>query len=480
MREIPFRFDASFVEGSFHSTEDPEIQLGRVRAFYKYSNRNGSHITDEYAEKLAASAYMKPVFGCYSHEQDDFLGHEGPRDVKAYGFVLPGSLAWEDHQDHDGVTRTYATFDVLVWAQYWEEAKSIFTKAQSMEIDPKTVQGEWRFAGKDSLMEEFVYTAGTMAGFCVLGDSKTPCFEGAAFFSMDDDSYVKFTKAVAKYYSNNGGKNAMNVKVAGLEHALFERIFTALNPNFNEEGAYSLNFIPCEIADEHFYALACDQAGKVNKYNYSLNEENNELVFSLVEEMDYKAEFANYEVMKGEFEVAKNTLETTKVEFDTFKTESETKLSDAETRFSELNTQYETLMGEKSTLTAEFEALQTQFNELKAQFEEQSVQFNNQAAALVEKDTKISEQATVISDYENKEKDALINKFTAVMPADSIQEIVDKKESMSINELNNALSVEYTKFSMAKEQKMDIHIPSVPPSDPGREKLFNILNAYKK
>ena len=67
-REIPTRFDASFVEGSFHSTEDPEIQLGRVRAFYKYSNRNGSYITDEYAEKLALSAYMKPVFGCYSHE----------------------------------------------------------------------------------------------------------------------------------------------------------------------------------------------------------------------------------------------------------------------------------------------------------------------------------------------------------------------------------------------------------------------------
>jgi hypothetical protein len=387
-------------------------------------------------------------------------------------------LTWEDHLDDDGITRQYATYDVLIWAEYWEEAKTIFHKAQSMEIDSKTVRGEWRMMG-DSTFEEYVYTEGVMAGLCILGDMKTPCFEGAAFFSMDDDSYVKFTEAI-KHYFSNGGKDAMNVKVAGLEHEQFSAIWNALNPNFNEEGAYSLNFIPCEIADEHFYALACDQAGKVNKYNYSLNEENNELVFSLVEEMDYKAEFANYEVMKGEFEVAKNTLETTKVEFDTFKTESETKLSDAETRFSELNTQYETLMGEKSTLTAEFEALQTQFNELKAQFEEQSVQFNNQAAALVEKDTKISEQATVISDYENKEKDALINKFTAVMPADSIQEIVDKKESMSINELNNALSVEYTKFSMAKEQKMDIHIPSVPPSDPGREKLFNILNAYKK
>ena len=478
-REIPLRFDVSFVEGSFHSTDDPEIQFGRVRAFYKYSNRNGSYITDEYAEKLALSAYMKPVFGCYSREQQDFLGHEGPENVKSYGFVIPGSLKWEDHLDDDGVNRTYATYDVLVWSEYWEEAKYIFTKAQSMEIDRKTVQGEWRFV-ENSPVEEFVYSSGVMAGFCVLGDMKTPCFEGAAFFSMDDDSYIRFTKAIEKYYSNNGGKNAMNVKVAGLEHALFERIFTALNPNFNEEGAYSLNFIPCEIVDEHFYALVCDQAGKVNKYNYSLNEENNELVFSLVEEMDYKAEFANYEVMKGEFEVAKNTLETIKVEFDTFKNESETKLSNAETRFSELNTQYETLVGEKSTLTTEFENLQTQYNELKAQFEAQQDAFNNQAAVLAEKDTIISTQATTITDYENKEKDALINKFSACMPMNTIQEIVEKKDTLTISELNTALSIEYTNFSMAKEQKQEVHIPTVPPSDPQREKLFNILNAYKK
>ena len=479
-REIPTRFDVSFVEGSFHSTDDPEIQLGRVRAFYKYSNRNGSYITDEYAEKLSLSAYMKPVFGCYSHEHGDFLGHEGPENVKSYGFVIPGSLKWEDHLDNDGIVRTYATYDVLVWAEYWEEAKYIFQKAQSMEIDKNTVQGEWRFMNNGPI-EEFVYTNGVMAGFCVLGDTKTPCFEGAAFFSMDDESYVKFTKAFEKYYSNNGGKNAMNVKVAGLEHALFERIFTALNPNFNEEGAYSLNFIPCEIADEHFYALACDQAGKVNKYNYSLNEENNELVFSLVEEMDYKAEFANYEVMKGEFEVAKNTLETTKVEFDTFKTESETKLSDAETRFSELNTQYEALMGEKSTLATEFENLQAQFNELQAQFNEQQISFNNQAAVIAEKDATIATQSATITDYENKEKDALINKFSTCMPTDIIQEIVEKKDTLTINELNTALSIEYTNFSMAKEQKHELRIPNNnPPSDPSKEKLFNILNAYKK
>ena len=51
----------------------------------------------------------------------------------------------------------------------------------------------------------------------------------------------------------------------------------------------------------------------------------------------------------------------------------------------------------------------------------------------------------------------------------------------SINELNTALSIEYTNFSMAKEQKQELRIPNNnPPSDPSKEKLFNILNAYKK
>ena len=67
------------------------------------------------------------------------------------------------------------------------------------------------------------------------------------------------------------------------------------------------------------------------------------------------------------------------------------------------------------------------------------------------------------------------------MPSDLIQEIVEKKDTLTINELNTALSIEYTNFSMAKEQKQELRIPNNnPPSDPSKEKLFNILNAYKK
>ena len=467
-RKIPFRFDVSFEEGGLRPTSDPELYEGKVRVFYKYSNRNGSYITDTFADKLAATAYNKPVMGYYDIVSQDFQGHEGPEKAKAYGFVIPNSLQWTDHLDDDGITRTYATYDVLAWAKYWEEAKKLFVKTQSMEIDPDTVQGEWRTMDGGPC-EEFVFTDGVIAGLCILGDMKTPCFEGAAFFSVDDDSYKEFTKAVKNYFSN-GGKDAMNVKVAGLEHELFEAIWTALNPNFSEEGAYSINLIPCEITEENIFALSCENAGQINKYSYSVDEEGKLVIAEEYEVIDYKAQVA-------EFEIAR--------------TEMDGKLTDALNTYTELKDQYDTLVADKEALQGQFAALQEELNNLKAEFEAQKEtlaskeeeltskqeEFNAQAATLVEKDATIQQYSQTIAEYENKEKEAIINKFAACMPADTLQAIIDKKDSLTIKELNTELALEYTKFSMAKEQKQDIHIPQESPEESA---LFKILKNYKK
>lgn len=471
-RKIPFRFDVSFEEGGLHPTSDPELYEGKVRVFYKYSNRNGSYITDEFAQKLAESAYNKPVIGYYDVLQQDFLGHEGPEKAKAYGFVIPGSLVWTDHLDEDGVTRSYATYSVLIWAKYWDEARKLFTKTQSMEIDPDTVQGEWRMIG-DSPFEEFVYTNGVMAGLCILGDMKTPCFEGAAFFSVDDDSYIEFTKAIKNYFSI-GGKDAMNVKVAGLEHEHFEAIWTALNPNFSEEGAYSINLIPCEITEEHIFALSCENAGQVNKYSYSIDEEGKLAIADEFEVINYKAQVAEFEASRTEMDAkltdALNTYTALKDQYDTLMADKEA-----------LQSQFEVLQGEietlKSTLEAkeqEFAAKQEEFNvELNAKQDE----FNAQAAVLVEKDATIQQYSQTISEYENKEKETIINKFAACMPAETLQSIIDKKDSLTIKELNTELALEYTKFSMAKEQKQEIHIPQEPAEE---SSLVKLLKNYKK
>ena len=317
--------------------------------------------------------------------------------------------------------------------------------------------------------EEFVYTSGVMAGLCILGDIKTPCFEGAAFFSVDDDSYIEFTKAIKNYFSN-GGKDAMTVKVAGLEHEHFEAIWSALNPNFNEEGAYSINLIPCEITEEHIFALACENAGQVNKYSYSLNEEGKLVIADEFEVQNYRVEVENYKDQVAEFE-------TTRSEMDT-------KLTDALNTYTALKDQYDTLMADKEALQSQFEALQEQFNTLKADLEAQQQdfnakqeEFNAQAATLVEKDATISQQSEVIADYEKKEKESIINKFAACMPADTLQSIIDKKDSLTIKELNTELALEYTKFSMAKEQKQEIHIPQEPAEESA---LVKLLKNYKK
>lgn len=471
-RKIPFRFDVSFEEGGLHPTSDPELYEGKVRVFYKYSNRNGSYITDEFAQKLAESAYNKPVIGYYDILQQDFLGHEGPEKAKAYGFVIPGSLVWTDHLDEDGVTRSYATYSVLIWAKYWDEARKLFTKTQSMEIDPDTVQGEWRMIG-DSPFEEFVYTNGVMAGLCILGDMKTPCFEGAAFFSVDDDSYIEFTKAIKNYFSI-GGKDAMNVKVAGLEHEHFEAIWTALNPNFSEEGAYSINLIPCEITEEHIFALSCENVGQVNKYSYSIDEEGKLVIADEFEAINYKAQVA---------------------EFEASQTEMDAKLTDALNTYTALKDQYDTLMADKEALQSQFEALQGEIETLKSTLESKEQEFaakqeefnvelsakqdefNAQAAVLVEKDATIQQYSQTISEYENKEKETIINKFAACMPAETLQSIIDKKDSLTIKELNTELALEYTKFSMAKEQKQEIHIPQEPAEE---SSLVKLLKNYKK
>jgi hypothetical protein len=48
---------------------------GRARIFYKGKNRNGTYITDEFAEKLVSTLPYTPVKGIWDEEKSDFLDH---------------------------------------------------------------------------------------------------------------------------------------------------------------------------------------------------------------------------------------------------------------------------------------------------------------------------------------------------------------------------------------------------------------------
>lgn len=58
----------------------------RCRTFYKGANRNGTYITDEFAEQLLSTIPYTPVKGIY--EDDDYTDHGDKRSLgRIYGIV---------------------------------------------------------------------------------------------------------------------------------------------------------------------------------------------------------------------------------------------------------------------------------------------------------------------------------------------------------------------------------------------------------
>ena len=104
----------------------------RCRIFYKEANRNGTYITDTFAQELLNTLAYVPVKGIYNGE--DFTDHGVTRDLgRIYGIVPENSnFAWETHLDEDGVERLYACCDVYLYTALYAEASQIAGKSLSM------------------------------------------------------------------------------------------------------------------------------------------------------------------------------------------------------------------------------------------------------------------------------------------------------------------------------------------------------------
>ena len=188
-RQIPVYFDSVIVTSPFQEISDTNHNIGRikVRVFTKYANRNGSYITDEVADQLIASATngATPVVGFFDPETQTWASHTGPTLANSYGYV-ENFVGWEPFVDNDGVTRDYAVFSVILFTDYFEEAKKIVGQNQSMELDINSIQGDWAQINDEWY---YVYTTAKMLGFCVIG-AHEPCFSVSAFFSRQDADYT--------------------------------------------------------------------------------------------------------------------------------------------------------------------------------------------------------------------------------------------------------------------------------------------------
>ena len=440
------------------------ISKGRCRIFYKYANRNGTYITDEFAEKLLSTIPYTPVKGIYDDFDEDYTDHGNKRSLgRIYGIVPENpNLQWEKHLDEDGIEREYACVDVLIFTALYEEAGEILGKAQSMEIYEPSIKGSWKIINGRRMFE---YTEGSFLGLQVLGEDVEPCFEGAAFFSLYSslkqlvDEIKEYTLKLPEI--NTGGQSQMfeklNFKLSDSEK--HNAIWNLINPNYNEEGGWTIEYAICDIYDD--YALAYNYAeASYERIYYTKNDETNEVSIS-----EKKKVFV-IDVTESEMN-ALNTIRT--LNGGTYE-KAEEVYSQA-SKVSELEKQNSTYAQKIEELNENISTLETEKGNFTTQLEEA----NNTIASLNEE---IDSLNTYKANIELKEKEEVISSYTELLSEEILASYKEKISEFTAIDLDKELAYELKKNNVSvfsKEQN-----PGFIPKDEPKTGIEAILSKYKK
>lgn len=426
----------------------------RCRIFYKYGNRNGTYITDEFAEKLLSTIAYAPVKGIF--EYDDYTDHGTRRsEGRIYGIVPENyNLAWEAHVDEDGVERIYACVDVIIFTALYKEANDIVGKSQSMELYEPSLQYHKQIIEGQQYI---VFDAGCFLGLQVLGDEVEPCFEGAAFFSLRENIEQAISKIqeLTNTFTKKGGKEEVKVNFKLSDGDKYEQIFDLLNTNFNEEGNWTVTYGIGEIYDD--YALVYNlETKEVFRAYYQKGEDTVTLgdmkkvyIIDITEEE--KVTVDTLRRLNGEtYEKVEPVLENAKENFE--------KISELEGKKVELENSVSTLNTEKSALEEKFNLSQGENETLKNEIE---------ALKSYKLGIENEQKESVLSEYENQLSDEILNSYK------------EKINEYSVIDLDKELAYELKKanisaFTKQPEQKV------VQKNGVVKTGLDEILNKYVK
>ena len=481
------------------------ITRGRCRVFYKGHNRNGTYITDEFAKKLIASAPYTPVKGIY--DVDDYTDHGKERNEgRIYGIVpADPNFAWEKHEDENGILRDFACFDVLYYTALYGEASEIAGKGESMELYRNTLKGAWQFIeGKKA----YVFTDGCFLGLQVLGDDVEPCFEGAGFYTQEESILAileKYEKRPELFQSQEQGGNIMNINFKLSDSQKHDLLFNLLNPNFNEEGGWMIECVPCEIYDD--YALVLNYAdasyeriyyskndaedkieitARERCYIVDVNTEEKEALQSLRGEGTFAEAVANRDAYEKTNEEQATTICSLNERIETLTTENQnysTKVEELEGNISTLTTERDNVQAElhsaQETVNSLNEVIETErsnYTELDGRFNTLTSEFN---AITAERD----ELATFKKDVVDGQKKLVISEYAEVLSTEVIDTYTNNMDNYSIEELDMRLAYECKKINptiFSKNTNTNPQPQYVPKDEPVGNGINDILARYEK
>ena len=392
----------------------------RCRIFYKGGNRNRTYITEEFAEKLIATLPYTPVKGIFDSTADDYTDHGRQRyEGRIYGIVPENpNFAWETHLDEDGVERTYACVDVLLFTSIYKEASQIAGLAQSMELYQPSIEGSWKYIDGKKF---FVFEEGCFLGLQVLGEEVEPCFEGAGFYTIQDIE-TRLNTILTKLESFNldrqeeeGGKKMPVIDFKLSDNQKYTMLWNLLNPNFNEEGGYVMEYSIMDIYDD--YAVV-----------YNIQDQNYERVYYTKDDANDSLEITSTEVT-----YIVDVTESEKKALEALQTMNNNSFEKLDEDFSALKEEVEILNGSINSLNEEKEALSVELEEVKNNFTEATTTIEN----LTEVNNTLVEFKSKV---EKMEKEAIIDKYADKLNEDVVNEFKEKIDEYSTVDLEKELA----------------------------------------
>lgn len=437
MDRIPFSFPITVFEQTDEKVSET-ITKKRCAIFYKGENRNGSYISEDFAEDLIKTLPYAPIKGIYDTYEEDYTDHGTKRsEGKIYGVVPEQfNFAWEKRLDQDGVEREYACADVYLFTALYEEANQIAGKGQSMELYGPSIQGSWIDINGKTL---FKYTKACFLGLQVLGDNAVPCFQGASFFSLQDQQiYSLLTTLLEKIDQLSIGRDTQMDNENTLTFTLSaNQKQSAIMKALNTE---SFRYYVLDNYDN--YAIVFDyEAEKYLKVNYTIDENDQialeeefaELVPEFVtadekavlSELRSRTEAGTYEAVMTEYDNIIQENNGLKTELETKETAIATLVEEKDTAINDLNQ----LIGKVDELSGQIDTYVATINECNATIENLS---------NYKKSVELAEKQNLIAKYATKINTEIIEQFSANIDNYTIIEL--KKElALALVENNDGI-----------------------------------------
>ena len=399
---------------------NPLMSSCEIKVFYLGENRNGTYIDKEAATKMAKTLRGAPIVGYYNTNKADFADH-GEKIIiddegihfecmtVPYGFVAPDAKVWfQKFQDEDDfgndIEREYLMTTGYLWTGQFEECRVAVEEGRphSMEIDGESVDGHWAENYKNG-MEFFIINDATFSKLCILGDDVEPCFEGSSVKAPEVS--LSFTKA------DEGFKETLQTM-----YTMMQDLHFALKGGQDMENIENKDVTPVV---EEFSAVEDKVDLETSVENEDVTEGETSEVSEVPAEAPVEAE-TEFAKKDDEEEADKEDKDSESKEDEEDKDEKEEDdkedEEDKDKKYSLLEAEYNELKNKYSLMESEYQAL---------------VAFKNEV--------------------EDKEKDALINRFYMLSDEDKA-DIIANKSTYSLNDIEAKLSILYTKQQLAIEE----------------------------